>query len=190
MESPAQGVSASSRATLLGSQDAQRPRQAAKGRASAGEGRIAADLDGQDLGGGGPGLRPFRGGLRGQIREAGGESVCDCALADGQNAQVPEPEDSLRDGAAAGVIGPAEMEPAERPEAASAGDRRGTIQGRNSRSSRRRLHPASPAIEQNYRFDPAGSPFLGAASERSSLPTAYRNAEDSLVGGAGDGVRH
>ena len=45
---------------LLGAQDAQRARQAAQGGAGAGQAQPAADLDGRDPGGGGPGLPAFR----------------------------------------------------------------------------------------------------------------------------------
>ncbi len=74
------------------------------------------------------------------------ERVCNAAAADGQNAEVPEPQDSIRDGAATGAIGPAEVAPAKRAEATRAGDRGSTIQERYSRSSTRRLNPVSPTF--------------------------------------------
>ena len=64
----------------------------------------------------------------------------------GQDARGPEPQGSVRDGAVAGAIGPGEVASAERAKAAGAGDRRSTIQERTSRSSTRRLNPASPTF--------------------------------------------
>lgn len=47
--------------------------------------------------------------------ESGGERVCHCALADAEGTLVPEPEDGVCNGAAAGLIRPAEVAPSKRP---------------------------------------------------------------------------
>lgn len=65
------------------------------------------------------------------------------AAADGEDARVPEPEDSVRGAAAAGAIGPREVASAEQAEATGAGDPRSLIQQRSSRSSTPRRKPPS-----------------------------------------------
>ena len=59
---------------------------------------------------------------------------------------VPEPEDSLCDGAAAGAIGPGAVAPSELALSAGAGDRASTIQNRHPKSSTRPLRAAGPTI--------------------------------------------
>ena len=74
------------------------------------------------------------------------ERLRDGAAENGQDARVPEPQDSASDGPAIGVIGPAEAVPAERSGAAGTGERRSAIQERDPRRPTRRLNPASPEL--------------------------------------------
>ena len=74
------------------------------------------------------------------------ERVREGAAADRENAQVSELKDSVRNGAAAGVIGRGKVAPAKRTEVSTGGDQRSTIQKRYSRSSTRHLNSASPTI--------------------------------------------
>ena len=60
--------------------------------------------------------------------------------------RLPEPEDSLRGGAAAGASGPGAVAPSELALPAGAGDRAGTIQNRRPKSPTRPLRAAGPTI--------------------------------------------
>lgn len=72
LESPAEGLSHDSGATLLGAQDGQRARQDGQGSTAQGEGHDSRHLASGDEGSGGESPRSLRGNLRGEVPEGDG----------------------------------------------------------------------------------------------------------------------